>query len=76
MLRVRIGEEGAISSPPPKKKLQFITFINVLPLIIPNIKVQCKQIFVDIPPKKLLNLCLDYNTVLRLQIFLEILDNY
>ncbi len=57
--------------------MQFIASINVFPLIISNIKVQWKKIFADIPSKnfwKLLYPGLD--TVLQLQILLEILDNY
>ncbi len=53
-----------------------MAFINAFPSIIPNIKVQCKKILAIFPLPKFLNPRLDYNTVLQLQIFLEILDNY
>ncbi len=71
-LQARINKEKRyIYIPLPKKTLQFIAFINVSPVIIPNIKVQGKQIFGDIPPspQKMLNSRLDDNTVLRIQFF-------
>ncbi len=52
---------------------------HILFCAIFTIKYSIKK-FLAIPPppkkKKILNQSLDYNTVLRLQIFLEILDNY